>query len=881
MCNNIKIQKKIISYILLFITLLVVRFFLNKDFSWQEDSYFHIVIDIISSFVALFVGILALVHYYSKRSNTTLFIGCGFLGSAILDIFMSIIATQPFIYLFPSGPSNIIAWHCISCIFLSIFLCMSLITWKFKKQLKNKINPNIIYALVIIFILLNLQYIASIPLPPGYHSTFIFSRIEIFVPSIFFFLALVGYLYKGYWKESCFDHWLILALIINFTGHTFYMTFSNKLFDSMFNMSHVFKTLSYIFVLIGLFISVYSILKQERYNEKRISSILNSMVDCVISINIKGLIESCNPAIENTFGYISTELVGQNISILIPQLTLDQKEKCLIKDGNNGSCIVEKEEFFLPKIIDGKFELTGVQKNGATFPIELGINEIDLGNQLFFTLIIRNITQRKEVEHLKDEFVSMVSHELRTPLTSIRGALGLISSNTIGEMSPPIKELVDIAHSNSIRLVNLINDILDIEKIAAGKMEFKLEQVELINIVKQTIEANKPYAQQFNVKLELKNDLTTAKVLADKNRLIQVITNLLSNAIKFSPPNDIVEISILKNNELICFKITDHGKGIPKKFQNKIFEKFEQADSSDSRKKGGTGLGLSICKAIITKLNGNIWFETEIGKSATFYFDLPEWQEQKIINQYSDDEDQIVLICEDDKDIAFLISFILKEGGFRSNIVYNAEQAKEALLQNNYSVVILDIILPDQDGISLLQELRENEKTKNIPIIVVSIIAEESQEKLNGSIAVIDWINKPIDQNRLLSAVKIAASGAAKNRLHILHIDDNPDVLYIAASILKNTADIFAAKSIDEAKNKLKEENFDLVILDLELSDGNGLDLLPLLNDNNIPVIIFSAYEVDEKIASKVNAVLLKSTTTNEKLLNTVKRLIESNNLCV
>lgn len=236
----------------------------------------------------------------------------------------------------------------------------------------------------------------------------------------------------------------------------------------------------------------------------------------------------------------------------------------------------------------------------------------------------RDITERKEVDRIKNEFVAMVSHELRTPLTSIRGALGLIIGSSLSQgLADKAKDLLEIASNNSIRLINLINDILDIEKIEAGKMDFNIELEELIPIIEQSIQANLQFAQKFNVKLEFENSLDKVKVQVDKNRLMQVLTNLLSNAIKFSEQNSSVKISTARLDNIIRVSVTNYGAEIPLEFHNKIFQKFAQADSSDSRQKGGTGLGLSISKAIIEKLEGNLDFISE-NNETTFYFDLPE-----------------------------------------------------------------------------------------------------------------------------------------------------------------------------------------------------------------------------------------------------------------
>jgi PAS domain S-box-containing protein len=239
---------------------------------------------------------------------------------------------------------------------------------------------------------------------------------------------------------------------------------------------------------------------------------------------------------------------------------------------------------------------------------------------------ISDITQRKLVERMKNEFVSTVSHELRTPLTSITGSLGLINGGVAGELPLQAKGLIEIAYRNSERLGRLINDILDIDKIESGKIDFALQPVDLMQAVDEALTTNRAFAVQFKVRLALEQGLPGMKVCADPDRLMQVFTNLLSNAAKFSPQGETVTVRVARDQGVVRVAITDRGPGIPDEFKDRVFQKFAQADTSDSRAKSGTGLGLSIAKAIVEKFGGDIGFESAHGKGTTFYVDLPEWK---------------------------------------------------------------------------------------------------------------------------------------------------------------------------------------------------------------------------------------------------------------
>jgi DNA-binding response OmpR family regulator len=227
-----------------------------------------------------------------------------------------------------------------------------------------------------------------------------------------------------------------------------------------------------------------------------------------------------------------------------------------------------------------------------------------------------------------------------------------------------------------------------------------------------------------------------------------------------------------------------------------------------------------------------------------------------------------------------LLSMILKQGGFRADIAYDATAAKRLLSQNQYAAMTVDLILPGQDGISLIKELRQQEATRSFPIIVVSANAQQGCEELTaGSFAVIDCLDKPIDQTRLVAAVRQAVQRQTNRNPHIIHVEDDPDIVQIVATILHDVAVVTPASSLQEAQQKLLEESFDLVILDLNLPDGFGLELLPRLTNREhqcIPVVVFSAQEVGLEVAHRVTAALVKSRTSNQDLVNTIKSLIQT-----
>lgn len=238
-------------------------------------------------------------------------------------------------------------------------------------------------------------------------------------------------------------------------------------------------------------------------------------------------------------------------------------------------------------------------------------------------IMLHDVTERLEQERLQADFISMVSHELRSPLTSIKGSMGLLLSKAAGQLPPKAEGLLEIAHRNADRLVLIINDILDMEKISSGRLDFELETADLSELVAESLRANATAHQRFGLQIKCHGVDTPTYIETDANRIIQVLTNLMSNAAKFSKPGGTVEISVDKTPENVCVSVRDEGMGIAPEDQHKIFQRFADMANSDRATKGGTGLGLSICKAIVEGLGGTIDFQSKEGRGTTFTFTLP------------------------------------------------------------------------------------------------------------------------------------------------------------------------------------------------------------------------------------------------------------------
>jgi PAS domain S-box-containing protein len=341
------------------------------------------------------------------------------------------------------------------------------------------------------------------------------------------------------------------------------------------------------------------------------ASVFDNASEGIVVTDVNGTIQSVNPAFTAITGYSVEALIGEN-----PRL---------LKSGKQDAEFYREMWQAIAETGHWRGEIWNRRENGEMFPQWLTINAIkdSRGRTTNYVGVVWDISELKAEQRKKEEFITMVSHELRTPLTSVLGALGMIRENMAAQIPQQAQRLVALAHSNSRRLVRLISDILDMEKIEAGKMTFEFEPVELVALVGQVIEDGKALAEASQVEIRLTASAPEAWVNGDADRLMQALTNLLSNAITFSPPGNPIEVSLGTRDEFVHVEVTDHGPGIPEEFRNEIFTKFAQASGTRTGRKAGTGLGLSIAKVIIQHHGGRIDYRTQANDGTSFFIDLP------------------------------------------------------------------------------------------------------------------------------------------------------------------------------------------------------------------------------------------------------------------
>lgn len=350
------------------------------------------------------------------------------------------------------------------------------------------------------------------------------------------------------------------------------------------------------------------------FSENRLRRLMNSSLIGIVQGDTSGRLKEANDVLLHMIGEQRQNLNDGTLNWfnLMPVSVITQHLQA-VRDA------VQNE-------VVAPFECELQSKNGNLIPIMLGLSKLE-GSKDEWVGFVLDLREQKRIDKLKSEFISVVSHELRTPLTSIKGSLGLLEGGVAGELPPKALKLIKIAHKNSLRLVNLVNDILDMEKLASGKMNINLQSVDLVHLAKQAIEASTSYADSFNVHYQLGQHPEHAFISGDSDRLMQVFANLLSNAAKFSPPGDMVEVRVIHHTDQFLVEIEDHGSGIPLVFRERIFGKFAQADGTTTRQLEGAGLGLNITKALIENMHGEIGFRSEENIATVFWFALPASQE--------------------------------------------------------------------------------------------------------------------------------------------------------------------------------------------------------------------------------------------------------------
>jgi len=463
----------------------------------------------------------------------------------------------------------------------------------------------------------------------------------------------------------------------------------------------------------------------------------------------------------------------------------------------------------------------------------------------------------EESTRLKSQFLASMSHELRTPMNSILGLTELILDKA--QLGGKNKERLEVVLRSGKRLMSLINDILDLSKIEAGKMEIREEDLLLEELIEEVANTATPLALEKGLSFNVKRNCNTRLVLnTDRGKVAQVLINLIGNAIKFTEKGKIELLVALNTDKELQFTVSDTGIGISDEDKKVIFEEFRQLDGTTSRKFGGTGLGLAISKKILGLLGGKIWVASIEGEGSVFSFTIPIKYVpiKSIVEPFPINIETLrknsknpILIIDDDPEVRYTIGQYLISRGYKVIFADSGEAGIKLAIENQPFAITLDLLLPSRDGWSILKELKENSETKNIPVILISIIGDKN---LGYGLGAFEYFIKPISAEKLLSTFSKLESLANKRIQKIVIVDDDElEFDKYKDEFKDDNITIEFIKDSEYAFNKIAEVQPDLVILDLMMPKVDGITLSNKLKSNSktkhIPIIISTAKDLTEE----------------------------------
>jgi PAS domain S-box-containing protein len=440
-----------------------------------------------------------------------------------------------------------------------------------------------------------------------------------------------------------------------------------------------------------------------RQSEEKYRQLVEQAADAILLVDADGCCLAANPRAATLAAVEPTQLIGRAVTeFMTPTQATSPRPRGQAEEMSTTA------------------EYAIHRPDGSIIPVEASVVKLADGRR---QIIARDISGRKELERLKDEFISVVSHELRTPLASIRGALGLLASGHLAASPDKSQRMLSVATANVERLIRLINDILDVERLDSGVMTMDFAWCEGADIAAQVIESMRPVADAAGVALQLSAE--PVRMWADADRVTQMLTNLVGNAIKFSPRGSTIEVVAAADRDAARFEVRDEGRGIPPEKLTTIFERFRQVDASDSREKGGTGLGLAISRGIVEQHGGRIWAANNATTGAVFKFVLPRrasgeqqgvWSDEK--SSPGADARTRILVIEDDVGLAQVTAAALEARGLSVYVAHTGADALERYGSTPADVLIVDLVLPDMNGLDLLDEIRRRGGAEAVPAII-------------------------------------------------------------------------------------------------------------------------------------------------------------------
>ena len=563
--------------------------------------------------------------------------------------------------------------------------------------------------------------------------------------------------------------------------------------------------------------------------------ILESAGDAYVQLSADGLVTEWNVQAEETFGLPRAEATGQPLAALVTGPgQRESLERLLGLHSASDEAGQPTEHFEQPML----------HRDGRQFPAEVTAWTTDDGAKRVFSCVIRDVSERHAAERAKNEFVSVVGHELRTPLTSIHGALGLLRAGLLGDLNPRGRQMVDIAAHNTDRLVRLINDILDIERLKSGKVDLELQECDVAVLAERSLEVMRSMADGAGVHLTL--DARPAVHRVDPDRIEQTMTNLLSNAIKFSSAGEEVLLTVRSDAGGLTIQVRDQGRGIPAEDLERIFDRFQQVDGSDARDKGGTGLGLAICRTITDQHGGRIWAESAPGGGALFTMTIPAAHADSPETKAEAPGGPRVVVCSEDASVRARIAEMLLSRGYDPIEVTAGSLLLDAALRHRPAVILFEQRTPNVANWEAVVGLRNQHDTRDIPVVFLSFDGDKIFAESDGLASV----DEPLDMAGLLTAVGEVINNRDAGPELLLVEDDEGLAAVLAERFRQLGIEVHHAATARQALALCSHIVPDLVVLDLQLPDQDGFAVVAQFRKDarlrGVPLAVYSARDLEE-----------------------------------
>ena len=590
-------------------------------------------------------------------------------------------------------------------------------------------------------------------------------------------------------------------------------------------------------------------------------TMLKSVGDGIYGVDPTGRITFVNPSTVKMLEFTESDLIGTRAHDLFHAPANDGTqypyENCYIAEAiRQGSITTAEEDIYR-------------RQDGRLIPVEVTASPLIRDSAVEGAVVVfRDITQRREVDKMKSEFVSVVSHELRTPMTSIRGSLGLLSAGALGELSPAAARMVKIALESSERLTRLINDILDIERIETGTMPMELERTRCVDVIETAVDQVHTIAVEAGVQLSITE--ADGWVLADADRIVQTLVNLLGNAIKFSEPHSVVELETSVGPTFVTFRVRDQGRGIPAEKLAAVFRRFEQVDSSDARDKGGSGLGLAISRSIVERHGGEISVESTFGLGSTFSFTIPVAPEAMPPAEGHRSDHPTILVCDHDPVFVEALSTLIRRHGYRVLTATDGPSAVKIAGDQQPEALVLDRMVESNDGAAVVSAIRSDRRTRNLPIMAIS--GPAAGDDLGSSVVGHDRAVGPKDDSIRRLSISLADEDIVGDVL--LVAEDDPTATMIRVLLERRGARVSHAREHHEAVQLMAEIEPGVLIMDPLSPDGVGQSVLEAVGADErlsrLELIVYGATAAPSRHAAlgSHTAVLLDRISSTGKLMS-------------